>query len=113
TVRRVIDDFGRTVSTRVGNLAPIDFIYDADGRLESITQSGRLTQYGYFNAGPAEGMLGSITDALGVSTTMTRDAVGRVLSETRGPATTAFGWDAKGNLTSVTPPGQDEHLMSY
>jgi RHS repeat-associated protein len=69
--------------------------------------------YTYASSGPGEGMLASIQDPMSSVTSFSRDIFGRVLSETRSGASTVFTWDATGNLTSVTPPSQPVHNMTY
>jgi RHS repeat-associated protein len=95
----------------------VNFIYDASGRLDHSTQGSgalaRTTTYGYFATGASSGYLQSITDALTDPTSYTRDTLGRVLTETRAAATTAFTWDPESNLSTVTPPGKPVHGMTY
>jgi RHS repeat-associated protein len=110
---RTIDVHGRTTRTQVAGLLPVDFSYDSSGRLDQVTQGTRTTQNAYFPTGPSAGYLSSITDATSVATTFTRDALGRMLTETRSTATTAFGWDPMSNLASVTPPGKPTHEINY
>jgi RHS repeat-associated protein len=110
---RIIDPRGRTTRTQVASLLPVDFFYDSSGRLDRVTQGIRTTQSAYFPTGAAAGYLQGITDATGIPTTFTRDALGRTLTETRSAATTSFNWDPLSNLTSVTPPGKPVHEMSY
>jgi RHS repeat-associated protein len=113
TTTRVMDQLGRTTRTGVGGILPVDFFYDANGRLEDVAQGNRITTNTYFPSGAAAGYLASITDATNVATTFTRDALGRTLTETRGAATTAFSWDPTSNLSIVTPPGKPAHGMNY
>jgi YD repeat-containing protein len=110
---RVVDGVGRTLSLRRDGLAVLDFSYDSDGRLLQTTQGQQALFYDYFNGGPANGYLEHVTNALGETTSVSRDALGRVLSATRGDATASYGWDRGGNLSSVTPPGQPAHGMTY
>ncbi|HKY36890.1 MAG TPA: RHS repeat-associated core domain-containing protein [Polyangiaceae bacterium] len=88
--------------------------YDARGRLSTVTQGSRQSLFSYFASGASAGYLETATNPLVQTTTFTRDALGRTLSEL-DPAgnLTQFGWDPLGNLASVTPPGQPQHDMSY
>jgi len=110
---RVVDEVGRTLRLQVDGLSAIDFLYDADGQLLQTLQGERATSYDYFASGPANGYLQDITNALGETTQASRDALGRVLSSTRGGTTTSYVWDRAGNLVRLTPPGQPEHAMTY
>ncbi len=118
--QRVTDEFGRTVSvaqvfpdTSNPVFLPVTFTYDADGRLQTTSQGDRVTTYGYFDSGDSAGMLQSIVDPASRTTTMVRDGIGRVLSETFSGTTTSFTWDGNSNLESVTPPGKPTHTMQY
>jgi RHS repeat-associated protein len=117
TSTEILDTNGRTTSTQISTLAPTSLFYDPSGRLDHITQGSgplsRTTTHGYVPSGAAAGYLQSVTDALTVPATYTRDALGRTLSETRASTTTAFSWDPTSNLSSVTPPGKPTHGMNY
>jgi RHS repeat-associated protein len=114
TTTRVIDALGRTVTTQVSGLAPTNYFYDAAGRLESVVQSDRVTDFTYFPTGtPAAGYLSSVTDPGNDATLYSRDALGRALTESRDGVSTQFTWDPNGNLASITPPGKPAHAMTY
>ncbi|HEX2881999.1 MAG TPA: RHS repeat-associated core domain-containing protein, partial [Polyangiaceae bacterium] len=111
---RTIDEAGRTLSTQIEGLTPIDFTYDADGRLQTITQGDRVTTNTYHAAGLAKGYLETITNALNQTTTFTPDGLGRTLAQVEPDgAVIGFSYDGNSNLTSVTPPGKPEHLQTY
>ncbi len=111
--RRVIDSFGRDARIEVDGLLPVTFLYDADGRLQSVTQGTRSTQFGYATSGAAKGSLQTVTSPLNTTLTYSRDALGRALSTSIGGATTGFTWDANDNLASLTPPGQPSHGLAH
>jgi RHS repeat-associated protein len=113
TTSRILDEQGRLVRLEIGGLAPIDFIFDPQGRLDRVTQGARTTQHTYIPSGPSAGYLASTTDATGSVLTFTRDVLGRVLTETRASATTSFSWDPLGSVASVTPPGRPPHQMTH
>jgi len=110
---RTIDAFGRTVQASVNGFAPVDLVYDTQGRLQRVQQGGRTSANTFVASGPSAGYLETITDALGLTTNYTKDSIGRPLSETREGAATLFSWDANGNLARVTPPERPEHDMLY
>lgn len=112
-VTRITDLLGRTVQTQTEGLNAVVFTYDAQGRLATTQQGTRLSTNTYVPSGASAGYLASATDPLSIATTFTRDALGRPLTETRAATTTAFTWDATGNLESVTPPGKPVHSLAY
>ena len=56
----VIDQLGRVTQTQAGNLNPVSFSYDSNGRLSSVTQGTRTTSFAY----GSDGRLSQITDAM-------------------------------------------------
>jgi RHS repeat-associated protein len=117
TSTEVLDASGRVASTQVSTLAPTTLFYDTSGRLDHFTQGSgalaRTTSHSYVPSGAAAGYLQTLTDALALPTTYTRDALGRTLTETRASTTTSFAWDPTNNLSSVTPPGKPTHGLTY
>ncbi len=111
----VVDGAGRPTNFAVPGVSARATMFDDYGRLSSVTQGARSQSFSYFQTrGNANGYLQTVTDALSQSTTYTRDAFGRELSETvNGVDVTGLGWDLLGNLTSVTPPTNHEHQLSY
>ncbi len=110
----LFDDRGRVIETRVPGLLPSFYAYDADGRLVSVTSGSgadtRRVELDY----DASGWLSTSTDALGQSTTLVPDAIGRtVRNEYADGTSTAFAYDATSNLIGLTPPGQAPHQLEY
>ena len=66
------------MSTQIGALAPTTLTYDSRGRLASVTQSSRSSKSTY----DPEGRLDGVIDPLGLKTTYTYDADGRLLATT-------------------------------
>ena len=109
-----IDNVGRIVQSQVANLNPVSFVYDARGRVQSISQGSgaetRASAFGY----NANGYLETITDPLNRVTSFQYDDAGRVTQQTLpGNRTIGFTYDANGNLTSLTPPGKPQHAFDY
>ena len=116
TVDATLDEKGRVEQVQFATYAPIDYFYDpVSGRLTSVTQHLRSVSYDYYDdMGPRHGFLKTITDPLMQSTTFDWDSAGRVTSQTLPDAqVVGFGYDANGNLMSVTPPGRPAHLFHY
>lgn len=106
----VIDTQGRPVSETTPGIAQVSYTYDSQGRLATITQSGRTTTFAY----NAAGYISSITDPLSQVTSYLYDSAGRVTQETLpGARTIQYTYDANGNLASLTPPGRTAHTFTY
>jgi len=91
-------------------LDPLVFLYDADGRVSTITQGTRVSSRGY----GSDGFVSTMTDALSQQTSYSRNARGDVLAETRPDSeVTAFGYNGEGMTTQVTPPDKPVHGMTF
>jgi len=99
-----------TTQLSVPGLHNVDFGYDTQGRLTSVTQNTRVTDLAY----NAQGLLESVTDPESQMTTYTYDAVGRVTG-IDPPATPVieFTYDDAGNMTVLTTPGGIQHGFGY
>ena len=96
------------------DLNPVSFVYDARGRVQSISQGSgaetRTSAFGYNSLGYLE----TITDPLNRVTSFQYDDAGRVTQQTLpGNRVIGFNYDANGNLTSLTPPGKPQHAFDY
>lgn len=101
---------GRLLQTQVPGLSPVTRGYDGHGRLTSLGQGGRSTTLTY----DANGYLATITDPLGRTTSFTRDAVGRPVTQTLADGRViTYSYDASGNLMSLTPPSRPAHSFTY
>jgi RHS repeat-associated protein len=107
---QVLDAKGRVVKSTVPGLADITYAYDSNGRLQSIHQGTRTVSLTF----GSDGLPATSTDALNRLTTYTRDLAGRVrTSQLPGSRMVAFDYDQNGNLTSLTPPGEPAHQLTY
>jgi RHS repeat-associated protein len=113
--RSYIDAQGRITRSELPSTLAVDFAYDPDGRLTSITQGTRVTNNTYYNTADAQnGYLATRTDALGNLTAFERDAVGRVLEQIApDTSVTDFDWDANSNLVGLTPPSKPQHTQTF
>lgn len=113
-ISKVIDGAGRVTQIRVPGLHPVNYRYDANGRLANISQgSASAPRKVRFDYG-SDGFLATVIDPIGRKLSYSRDAVGRVKALTL-PAnrTIGFSYDANGNPTAITPPGRQSHTFAY
>jgi RHS repeat-associated protein len=101
---------GRATQTAVNGLAPLNYGYDARGRLVNLVQGSRIIGLAY----DADGWLASVTDPLARSTVFERDAAGRVTRQfSPDGRETRYQYDPNGNLIALTPPGRSAHVFEY
>ena len=114
TVTSVLDDRGRLSQVLVPGLETTFYEYDAEGRLSArVSGEGARARRARFEYS-AEGWLSAVTNALGQTTSIASDALGRTTRlDSADGASTRFGYDAAGSLTLLTPPGQAAHALSY
>lgn len=110
----VLDQRRRPVREQTPGLAPVSYEYDDQGQLTRIQEGegpdARITTLTY----DEHGHLQTVTDAEGRTTTRLNDALGRTLKTILpDQREIAFDYDAKGNLTGLTPPGRPEHQMQH
>lgn len=112
---QIQDVKGRVIEAGVTGLDPVYFSYDARGRLSTVQQgTGAAERLMTLSYDATSGDLAGATDALGRATTLTRDNAGRVRSQTLPDLSQiGFDYDAKGNLTGLTPPGRTAHGFTY
>ena len=107
---RVFDAAGRTRTLTLGTDTPVQYAYDTRGRIATITQGARQQSVGYNNRNE----ITSITDTLGRVTRFEFDAAGRVQKQILPDLRQIiFGYDANGNLTSITPPSRAASTFDY
>ena len=92
----------------------VELSYNDQGHLVEQRQEAdgeaRIARFGYAQSG----FLTSMTDAEGIETQFERDAIGRLLSVQRGDEEPLKqGYNDLNLLSSVTPPGQPEHVQQY
>jgi RHS repeat-associated protein len=115
TTIALLDTQGRVVEVRppgysTGAVWPVQFSYDADGRLSGTTQGSRTVTIGY----DAQGYPATFTDPLQRTIHSWYDDAGRVVDQALlGGRHVAFDYDRSGNLTSLTPPGRPAHGFAY
>jgi RHS repeat-associated protein len=109
-----IDAQGRVTRQQIAGLDPVDFSYDARGRLSSVTHGSgaeqRITSFTY----NANGYLEEVTDALNRVVRFDYDDAGRVKNQWLPDGRLITNtYDAGGNLISITPPSRPAHGFSH
>jgi RHS repeat-associated protein len=109
-----LDTKGRVVQEQVTGLEPVNYTYDALGRLQTITQgSGAVTRTSTLTYN-RNNELTAITDPLGRTVGFAYDLASRITSQTLSDLREIrYTYDANGNVTSITPPGRPAHVFSY
>ncbi|MCL2725421.1 MAG: polymorphic toxin type 34 domain-containing protein, partial [Polyangiaceae bacterium] len=93
-------------------LYPVQYQYDAQGRISQVTHGARTYATNY---DPVTGWVESTNDPAGLGVSYTsRDANGRPLAvNLPGGRSLAINYDASGNVVSVTPPSKPAHDFSW
>ena len=113
-VTSTIDNQGRVTKVAVAGLESVTLEYDARGRLIVTTvgagASVRINRFNYNSLG----YLDTMSNPLSLDTRIEYDQAGRrtrkILTDSRE---IGFGYDANGNMTSITPPGKPDHTFSF
>lgn len=115
-IEETLDSLERVVETKVlGSspvaLHPVQYHYDARGRVDKVSWGAREYETAYDAAGfPA---YTTAPAGLGIAYP-SRDANGRPLTMTLpGSRTLTMSYDVSGNVVSLTPPGQPSHIFSF
>jgi RHS repeat-associated protein len=108
------DSLGRIAQGQPTGLFATNFTYDAQGRLSIISQGTGVNQRSAKLTYKDNGYLDTLTDSFDRVLGFDYDTAGRVISE-RLPDTQqiGYGYDANGNVTSISPPNRASHLFSY
>jgi RHS repeat-associated protein len=111
---RIVDVQGRPTQFQFGGLNPLNFAYDARGRLMTATRgSGAEARTSGFTYNSA-GFLASYTNPLNQTTSYVKDAAGRITLQTFADLrAVAVTYDANGNPTTLTPPSRPAHSFTY
>ena len=109
-----LDDRGRPQQVSVGGLEPVNYTYDARGRVASVSHgtgaAARTSTFTY----DALDRVSTVTDpAMRVSGYL-YDAADRIIRRRYPDGTEVdYEYDPGDNLISITPPGQAPHLFQY
>jgi RHS repeat-associated protein len=108
------DDLGRVRELAFGDLAPTRFSYDERGLLTTIRSgSGDRERQVTLNYDTL-GRLVLVTDPLGGHTGFAYDQADRLMAiALQDDSVVGLGTDARGRISSLTPPGRPPHEFSY
>lgn len=109
TKKTQIDTYQRVILDQKGSLTSKVFTY-TNNLLTKITQGARINNLAYFS----NGLLQSIQNAIGLSSTFTYDSAQRLQSITLPDLRVInYLYDTNGNLRSITPPGKPAHALNF
>ena len=99
------------IQLQVGDLKPMNYKYDAKGRIKKIAQGARRVKYIYDDKGNVAREINLQTDT---TTSYTYDQKNRVISTTYPDGSTiSFAYDKNGNMTRLTTPTPTEFAFGY
>ncbi|MFN8586650.1 MAG: RHS repeat-associated core domain-containing protein [Candidatus Eisenbacteria bacterium] len=109
--RVYFDAAGHPLTLAVPGLNNVTLHYDSHGQLDHLSQGARSWDYAY----DALGQLTSVTNQANDATLCdVHDGAGRVKSlKLPGQRHVRFGYDAVGNLDSLTTPNNTTHTFAY
>ncbi|MCB9771334.1 MAG: PASTA domain-containing protein [Candidatus Omnitrophica bacterium] len=108
------DNREHVVKEQSGVFEPVNYTYDARGRLIQSTQGSGAEKRTLNLTYNADGFLSDVTNSLNEKVSYTYDIKGRVLKQTLPDGRfVEYTYDANDNLTSITPPGQPKHNFVY
>ena len=109
-----MNEHGRVVESQVPGLNPLQFTYNAQGKLTQVSQgSGPDSRIGSISYG-ADGYAESTTDPISRTIVFERDPAGRVTKKTyHDGREVQASFNANGQLTSLTPPGRPSHTFDH
>jgi len=109
-----VDSAGRVLREQLGNLEPVNFQYDARGRLTTVSAGTGADVLVNRMAYDTRDRLATMTDASGRTVEFGYDDADRPITHTLGGGgTTTMGHDANGNVTSIAPPGRPAHTFGF
>ena len=108
------DAQGHPAVLQAAGLDPIIVSRDANGRPIGLAQGAGGNQRTLTIGYDAAGFANRISDPVSRSMVLLRDGAGRPLKQSLSwGSTLAVGYDANGDTTSLTPPGEGAHGFSY
>jgi RHS repeat-associated protein len=114
TIVTQLDGSGRIVFKQYADFAPIDYQYDARGRVIEISQGTASDTRALTIAYDAKGYVESTTDALARTVFFEHDAAGRIVRQVLPDSREiVYGYDEDGHLNSITPPGRPAHRYTH
>ena len=101
-----LDALGRVVEKERTDIEPISLAYDVNGRLTMISQGSagntRDITLSYNPSGYVQSVTDPLSCTMGLSITRPAELLDKLFP---GGREVLYGYDANGNMTSITPPG--------
>ena len=99
-----------TESVSIPGLNTINYGYNSEGRITSMSTGTREITFSY----NAQGFMDSFTDPEGYTTTYAHDAVGRMTGVGRPDGSSlGYTYDGNGNMTVLTNPSSIQHGFGF
>lgn len=112
--RVVVGEHGNVVLAQVGGLAPTEFDYDERGLPVSAIARSVDTERGLFFEHDGAGLLSDVTDGLSRRQEFSYSSAERLTCWVRqDDSEVHYDYDARGNITSLTPPARPAHRFTY
>ncbi|MFO0613184.1 MAG: RHS repeat-associated core domain-containing protein [Polyangiaceae bacterium] len=109
-VTRTYDAVGHLLQVDAPLVLPVILTYDSNGRMQTAQQGTRQMTWTY----GSDGLVASVTNPIGETTSFERDPNGRVTATTRPDLERILvSYDAAGNVTHVLPPGKPTHDFTF
>ncbi|NJL29611.1 MAG: RHS repeat protein, partial [Thermoanaerobaculia bacterium] len=109
-----MDEEGRLISGRLGDLELVRVEYDTDGKPAAIRQGTDENERALLFDFDPPGQLATFSDSLAHSVRLEQDATGQIVRQVLPSGREMrTSYDAKGNPTTVTPSDRSAHTFSY
>jgi RHS repeat-associated protein len=105
-----LNDNDQTIKDSIPGIAATYYSYNADGKVSSTWQAGRITSYSY----DSKDRLLSTTDPIGRKDSTFYDNADRVVRQVFPDGNEVrYSYDANGNMLGLTPPDKPAHIFAY
>lgn len=108
--RTTINDHNQIIRSQTGSFTPVNYIYDARGRIQAIAHGSRQYLFSY----NAQGFLSSLTNPLSQTQSFEYSPDGELTKEIYPDGRAInYSYDAAGRMSAIQPPSKPEHSFVY